>query len=180
MSYEQVRLPLDKMDLLVINSGLSHQNSSGSYNQRRSECEEACKLLNVSELRELTIKDLHRLETLPDVLRKRARHVITENQRVHDAVAAIRSGEVRRLGQLFYESHTSMSEDYVVSIPEIDQLVKICSQHEDVIGARLTGGGFGGSIVAISKPGTSPKVAGWVVEKYKNATQQTATVLVGL
>jgi galactokinase len=180
LAYEHVRIPTEKMDLIVINSGLAHQNSSGSYNQRRAECEEACKLLGVQELRELDIKDLPRLEKLPEVLKRRARHVITENQRVHEAVKALRSGEMEKLGQLFYESHDSMSQDYAVSIPEIDLLVKICRRQPDVYGARLTGGGFGGSIVAISKPGAGSKVAKAVVAAYAAETSHTATILVGL
>lgn len=180
MKFEQVRLPTEKMDLIVINSGLAHQNSSGDYNQRRSECEQACEKLGIDELRALTPKELGRLDNLPEVLKRRARHVVTENQRVHEAVAALKSGDVERLGQLFYQSHDSMSEDYAVSIPEIDQLVKICSEQPDVYGARLTGGGFGGSIVAIAKPGTGAKVAKAVVERYQKETSHNATILVGL
>lgn len=180
MKYEQIRLPTDKMDLIVINSGLAHQNASGDYNQRRSECEQACAKLNIQELREFTPADLPKLDALPETLKRRARHVVTENERVHQAVKALRNGDVKRLGELFFESHKSMAEDYLVSIPEIDTMVAICKQHPDVFGARLTGGGFGGSIVAIAKPGTGAQVAKAVVETYKAKTGHDATILVGL
>jgi len=178
LSFEQIPLDLKKMDLIVINSGLAHQNAAGDYNQRRAECEKACELLGVQQLRDLKIRDLKKLDALPDVLRRRARHVITENQRVHVAVKAIREGDINRLGKLFQESHASMRDDYQVSIPEIDQLVTICCQMPEVFGARLTGGGFGGSIVALAQPGTAHAVAEKVVQAYKAQTGHQATILV--
>ncbi|MGZ3747569.1 MAG: galactokinase, partial [Pseudobdellovibrionaceae bacterium] len=140
LDYQHIPLCLDKMDLLVINSGVAHDHAGGDYNQRRSECEEACRRLKIQELRELTLADLPKLEELSPLLRRRVRHVITENQRVHSAVEAILKGDVIRLGQLFYESHLSMAQDYEVSIPEIDTLVQLCREQSGVYGARLTGG----------------------------------------
>lgn len=178
LSFEQIPLDPKKMDLVVINSGLSHQHSDGGYNQRRAECEEACRLLGVKQLRALGVNDLKKLDPLPETLKRRARHVITENQRVHDAVKAIRENDLVQLGKLFQESHASMRDDYQVSIPEIDLLVEICCQMPEVYGARLTGGGFGGSIVAITKPGAAEAVAQRAIEVYKTKTGQRATVLV--
>jgi galactokinase len=178
LTYEQIPLPTQKMELIVVNSGLSHQNSDGGYNQRRAECEEACRLLKINQLRDLTIKDLALLESLPDVLKRRARHVITENQRVHDAVRAIRECNFEKLGELFYQSHTSMRDDYQVSIPAIDLLVQLCSEDPNVYGARLTGGGFGGSIVAITKPGCAAGIAKKVKQSYEKQTSYKATILV--
>ncbi|RYZ78848.1 MAG: galactokinase, partial [Proteobacteria bacterium] len=136
LEFRQVELPVDQMDLVVINSGLAHQNSGGDYNQRRSECEKACEILGIKELREFSEKDLSKLDILPDVLKRRSRHVITENARVHAAVKAIEDKDVARLGKLFFESHASMRDDFQVSIPEIDQLVEICLQDASTLGAR--------------------------------------------
>ncbi len=176
--YEQIPLPTSHMELIVINSGLAHQNSDGGYNQRRSECEQACRLLGIQQLREMEVKDLPRLDILPDVLKRRARHVITENQRVHDAVQAIRQQDFKTLGELFYKSHLSMKNDYEVSIPAIDLLVDICSKDQNIFGARLTGGGFGGSIVAIAKFGCAKASASAIKLAYEKQTSHQATILV--
>lgn len=178
LTFERVPLPLDKMDLIVINSGIQHSNAGGEYNERRSQCEEACHLLSVQQLRDLGVEDLPKLDKLPDVLKRRARHVVTENQRVHDAVKAIRAGDVKKLGKLFVESHASMKDDYQTSIPEIDMLVEIALQNPKVFGARLTGGGFGGSIVAITEPGSARAVAEEITRQYHDRTHHKAMILV--
>ena len=178
LEMERVKLPMEKMDLVVINSGLTHQNSGGDYNQRRSECESACRELGVKELRELSIVDLPLLDSLSDTLRRRARHVITENARVHDAVTAIKSENIAKLGNLFYESHASMRDDYEVSISEIDLLVELCRAQASCYGARLTGGGFGGSIVAVARSGEGRSMALKVIKTYAEQTNHNATMLV--
>ncbi|MES3039098.1 MAG: galactokinase [Bdellovibrionota bacterium] len=178
MEFERIRIPTEKMDLVVINSGVEHQHAGGDYNQRRSECEQACEKLFIRELREFGIEDLPKLKELPDKLMRRARHVITENERVHQAVAAIRSGDMDKLGQLFYESHASMRDDYEVSIAPIDLLVELCRQQPASYGARLTGGGFGGSIVAITHKGKGSEVANAVAQAYFEKSKVKATILV--
>ncbi len=179
LTYERVNLPLDKMDLMVINSGLSHQLSAhdGGYNQRRAQCEEACRIIGIQQLRDIDVPTLAS-KNLPDVLAKRAHHVVSENERVHQAVKAIKDGNLEALGQLFVESHKSMRDDYEVSIPQIDLLVELCIADKDCYGARLTGGGFGGSIVAIAKKGQGARISAKVSEEYKKKTGITATVLV--
>jgi galactokinase len=171
-----VQLPLDAMDLIVINSGVQHRNNDGGYAQRRSECEAACRELGVKLLRE--IDDVAKLANLPDRLQRRARHVVTENARVHEAVAAIGERDLKKLGELFLASHASMRDDYGVSIAEIDTLVELCAADERVFGARLTGGGFGGSIVAISQKGTGASVAKAVTAAFHARFAARATVLV--
>lgn len=177
LNYERIPLPIDEMDLLVINSGISHRLSAhdGGYNQRRRECEEAAKILGVEMLRDIPLKEI---DSLPPLLQKRARHVLTENQRVKDAVVAIKNKNLIKLGTLFKESHLSMKDDYQVSIPEIDLLVTLCSQFEDVYGARLTGGGFGGSIVAITKKGAKQEIAQQIISQYQDQTGSKGTILV--
>ena len=178
LQIEQIPLPTDQLEVAVINSGISHSNVGGGYNQRRSECEQACEALGISSLREVGMDDLARIDSLPEPLRRRARHVVTENDRVLRAVTAIRSGDCQELGRLFRESHLSMKNDYEVSVPDIDTLVEIASAQPEVFGARLTGGGFGGSIVMIARAGSARAAAEKVVQRYNGATGRVGFVLV--
>lgn len=177
LAYESVPLP-PGMDLVVINSGLSHQHAAGDYNTRRAECEQARALLGVEQLRDLSLDDLPRLAGLPEPLGRRARHVITENHRVLAAREAMRAEDLAELGRLFYESHASQRDDYQVSIAEIDLLVDLARGERDVYGARLTGGGFGGSVVIITCAGSGRAVAGRIARAYAERTGRQAAVLV--
>ena len=177
LAYERVPLPGD-VELVVINSGLSHSHAGGEYNTRRSECEAACRALGVAELRDVGTGDLARIEALTEPLNRRARHVVTENARVLEAVAAMRAGDSARLGTLFYASHASMRDDYEVSIPEIDLLVELARADGDVVGARLTGGGFGGSVVVLARSGAGGRVGADVARAYAEQSGQQPTVLV--
>jgi galactokinase len=134
----------------------------------------------VKQLRDLDVKDLPRIEKLPEPLNRRARHVITENARVVEAVAALRADNLVRLGQLFYASHYSQRDDYAVSIPEIDLLVDLARQDPNVYGARLTGGGFGGSIVLLAKAGAGQTAGKHVVAAYEKHSANKATELATL
>jgi galactokinase len=178
LAFERVALP-PAAELVVINSGVSHRIGGGDYATRRAESEEAARRLGVPQLRDVATADLDaRLAALPDIERRRARHVVTEDQRVLDAVAAMREGDAARLGQLFYASHASMRDDYQVSVPEIDLLVELAGRDPRVYGARLTGGGFGGSIVALVRKGSAREVAERIVRDYDATSGQRATVLV--
>ncbi len=175
LDFERIPLPLEMMDLLIISSGITHRLSEndGGYNQRREECEEACRRLGIQCLRDLDLSTL-KLRDLPETLRKRVRHVVSENLRVKEAVVALKAKDLKLLGQLFVESHLSMKLDYEVSLPEIDLLVDLCRAHESVWGARLTGGGFGGSIVALTQKNQSDRVASEVIPTYESETAETA------
>ncbi|MGE5359234.1 MAG: galactokinase [Bacteroidales bacterium] len=176
--FDAVLLP-PHAELVVINSGVSHRIGGGDYATRRAESEEAAARLGFPQLRDVPVAGLdHRLAGLPDVLRRRARHVVTEDQRVLDAVAAMRGGDAETLGRLFYESHASMRDDYQVSVPEIDLLVELARRDPRVHGARLTGGGFGGSIVALVQAATAGAVAERIVRDYDAQAGQRATILV--
>ena len=177
LAYERVPLPAD-VELVVVNSGVSHSNVSGEYNTRRAECEAAWRALGVAEPRDVEPGDLARVEGLPEPLNRRARHVVTENSRVLDAVAAMRAGDSEHLGSLFYASHASMRDDYAVSIPEIDLLVDLARADRDVVGARLTGGGFGGSVVVLARVGTGRRVGADVARAYAERSGRRPTVLV--
>jgi galactokinase len=178
-SLEYRRIPLPPgAELIVIHSGVSHGLAGGDYNTRRAECEKACSLLGVSQLRDLGTQDLPRVETLPEPLRRRARHVITENDRVLAAVDAMQQADLMRLGQLFDASHASMRDDYQVSVPEVDLLVELARAEPAVFGARLTGGGFGGSVVMLARAGSGREVADRLAKAYAEQSGCEPRVLV--
>ena len=165
LSHERVPLP-DGAELIVLHSGVTHKLTGGDYNTRRSECEQACALLGVRQLRDVSGADLPRVAALPEPLDRRARHVITENDRVLSAVRALRAGDWAGLGELFYASHASMRDDYRVSIPEIDLLVELARAEPAIHGARLTGGGFGGSVIMLARAGSGAVAAGRIAQTY--------------
>lgn len=174
---ERVELP-PGTELVVIDSGVAHQHATGGYRTRRAECERAAALLGIAELRDVPPSDLDRLGALPEPLGRRARHVITENQRVLDAVAAMRAGEASALGRLFNASHASQRDDYEVSVPEVDVLVSLMQAEPAVFGARLTGGGFGGAIVALARSGEGAAAGARAAAEYERQVGRHASVLV--
>ena len=177
LEYRRVPLPQDA-DLVVIHSGVEHEISRGDYNTRRAECEAAAQSLGVAQLRDLTFEDLPRIEQLHDPLGRRARHVLTEDQRVLDAVTALEAGNLERLGELFYASHASMRDDFEVSVPEIDLMVELASAAAEIYGARMTGGGFGGSVVILARGGRGPEVAARLARVYASRSGRMPSVLV--
>ena len=177
LQYEQVPLPAGGA-LVVINSGVAHNHASGDYRTRRAECEQAAAALGVPQLRDLGLANLPRVASLPEPIARRARHVITEDERVLESVAAMKAGDLRRLGELFAASHASQRDDFEVSVPEIDLLVDLASRESGVFGARLTGGGFGGSIVALVDADVAHAVGSRVSRTYAERSGKTATVLV--
>ena len=134
--------------LLVIHSGVSHALAEGAYAQRRADCEQAGAKLGVNTLREVSPDQLERLKD-EAVLLQRATHVVSENQRVCDAVTAIEQRQWDRLGALMTASHRSLRDDYEVSCPELDLLVELATAEPGVYGARMTGGGFGGCVIVL-------------------------------
>jgi galactokinase len=176
LGYERLPLPA-AADLMVVDSGVKHAHAAGGYNVRRMECERACALLGVAQLRDVGLADLPRVAALPAPLDRRARHVVTENARVLEAMAALRAGDLAALGALFAASHASQRDDYEVSIPEIDRLVAIATREPAVYGARLTGGGFGGSVVMLARAGAGRAAAERIAAAYAAATGRTPMIL---
>ena len=177
LAHESLPLPA-RAELAVINSGVAHDHARGDYRTRRAECEKACELLGVSQLRDVGLDDLPRASALPEPLGRRARHVVTEDARVLMAVEALRSADCECLGRLFDASHRSMRDDYEVSVPEVDLLVDLARGEPRVYGARLTGGGFGGAIVVLVEAGHAAEVAERVAEAYARRSGRKPTVLV--
>lgn len=175
------RIPLpERAELLVVDSGVRHALATGDYNTRRAECERAAVLLDVPYLCALGPDALDRVARLPSSLDRRARHVVSEHARVAETVDALRAGDVDRVGALAAASHASQRDDYEVSVPEVDRLVALAAAEPDVFGARLTGGGFGGSIVAWVATGRATDVGARVADAYRRATGRTATVVAPL
>ena len=177
LAFEQVALP-PGLELVVIDSGVAHQHAGGDYVTRRRESEEAARLLGVERLRDAPPDALDRLATLPDLLARRARHVISENARVLEARDALLDGDLPELGALFSASHASLRDDYDVSVPQVDLLVELAEAESGVFGARMTGGGFGGAIVIAAAAGEGARVGGAVLEAYQERIGRTATVLI--
>lgn len=179
LTFEHVPLP-PAIELAVINSGVPHSNAAGAYNTRRAECQNASERLGVTHLCELGLADLPRLQALPPLLLRRARHVVTENLRVAETVQALRAGDARRVGALFQASHASQRDDYEVSVAAVDQLVELACRDADVFGARLTGGGFGGCVVLVTKPNAAAAAAARISAAYQQAVPYRATTVLPL
>jgi galactokinase len=152
--------------VLVLDSGIARTLAGSGYNERRAQCEEAARLLGVPSLRD--IDDVRRLDALPELLKRRARHVVTENARVLQAVACRSPQE---FGALMNASHASLRDDYEVSTRELDRLVALLQQQPGVHGARLTGAGFGGACVALCDADRIREAADAVVRQYDAAGQ---------
>ncbi len=148
---DPVPLDLDGWRLVTLDSGERRSNASSGYNQRRAECAQACELLGVGSLREAKERDLKRL---PAPLRERARHVLCDNARVDRAVTALRDGDMAALAALLNESHASLRDDMEISTPTVEATVQRMLD-AGAAGARLLGGGFGGSVLGLLGPGVS-------------------------
>jgi galactokinase len=153
-SFAVEQIPFDVaaegLAVLVLNSNAPHQNTDGEYGARRRSCEDAARLLGVPALRDVPADGLEAtLKQLEDeVMRRRVRHVVTEDQRVLDTVALLRSGRVREIGPLLTASHASMRDDFEITVPRIDVAVA-AALTAGAYGARMTGGGFGGCVLAL-------------------------------
>ncbi|MGK3954458.1 galactokinase [Microbacterium sp. I2] len=137
------------LELLVIDTGVKHSHATGGYGERRGACERGAAALGVPALRDVTVADLDRLAGLvDDVTFRRVRHVVTENQRVLDTVRALREQGPTAIGDLLVASHVSMRDDFEISVPELDTAVD-AALAAGALGARMTGGGFGGAAIAL-------------------------------
>jgi galactokinase len=141
-------LALDGWRLVTLDTGERRENASSGYNQRREECARACELLGVGSLREVGWEQVRRL---PDPLRARARHVLSDNERVDGAVAALRAEDLPALAWLLNDSHASLREDMEISTPTVEATVRRMLE-AGAAGARLLGGGFGGSVLGLLPP----------------------------
>jgi galactokinase len=152
LEVEPVPLRLEGWRLVLMHSGERHANASSGYNERRAECARACELLGVRSLREAGATEVERL---PVPERLRAQHILGENERVREAVAALRVEDLTRIGPLLNASHASMRDLFQVSTPAVETAVQRL-QRAGASGARLMGGGFGGSVLGLFEPEVTP------------------------
>ena len=184
LSYQYAPIDLKDEKIVIINSKVKHSLVDSAYNERREQCSTALKELQ----KELDIKTLGDLDIdtfeankgliKDDIVRKRAKHAVYENQRTIEAVKALKRNDVESFGRLMNESHISLRDDYEVSCPEIDVLVEIAWATEGVIGSRITGGGFGGCTVSIVKNDAVDELKRRVEKEYPKKTGLEAEVYI--
>lgn len=182
LEYKLIPMADPNVSVLVLDSAVKHSLADGAYGQRRRQCEEAAQILGVPSLREATLDQLEeKKEELGDVRYRRARHVIGENIRVRNFAEAISAGNWDDAGVAMRGSHASLRDDYEVSCAEVDTLVSLCDtipSSSSVYGARMTGGGFGGCIVALVKSDAVEQVGHELLDAYRDALGIETTYLV--
>lgn len=145
----QVGIAEAGLAILVMDTRVKHAHSTGGYGERRAACERGAAIMGAPSLRDVSVDDLPRAqELMDDVTFRRVRHVVTENQRVLDTVRVLREGSARDIGDLLVASHASMRDDFEISVPELDTAVE-AALAAGAVGARMTGGGFGGAAIAL-------------------------------
>lgn len=176
LELQAIPLPSDIV-IVILDTGTRRELLHSNYDNRRNACERAATAAKVPALRDLTPDDLDGLERLVDESTfRRARHVFTENSRTVDAVASLQANDIDRFGQLMGESHASLRDDYEVSSDPLDAMVKIASTTEGCIGARMTGGGFGGCAVAVVAKTASTDFVDQVTHRYRAVTNLNPSV----
>jgi galactokinase len=170
--------------LVICNTMVRHELATGEYNERRASCERVVETIakfrpEVRALRDLTLEDLeHYQNQISSVDFRRCRHVITENDRVKDAKAALESADLARFGELMYLSHDSLDQDYEVTCRELNIMVKLAREFEGVYGARMTGGGFGGCTITLVESKVVPEFQATVAREYEKLTGLSPQIVV--
>jgi galactokinase len=158
--------------LVAVNTMVKHALAASAYRERVAECAAAARLLRVASLRDVASGQLAAMaDSLPEAIARRARHVVTENERVSRFVEACRRGDLAGIGQLLVESHRSLQQDYIVSCPELDYLVDTALAVDGVYGARMTGGGFGGCAIALLQQEALPRFRLEIAAAYQERFQ---------
>jgi galactokinase len=155
---------------LVIHSGSSRKLTEGNYNQRKSETSQAAQLLNIPSLRHATLDLVNTINN--DLILRRARHIVSENSRVLQSVECFKKNDPETFGELMYQSHQSMAEDYEISSSELNVLVD-AAKLAGALGARLTGAGFGGCVVVLTSNDEIEKVAAFIANQCPNSSLVT-------
>jgi galactokinase len=176
-SLKHESLPLSSdVSLVICNTKVHHNLASGEYNQRRASCEEGVRLLQphlpaIKALRDVTPEQLGQHKArLPELTYRRCRHVVTENARVETSAMALKNGNLKRFGELMAQSQISLRDDYEVSCRELDTMVRLASFIPGLIGARMTGGGFGGCTINLVKVEAAQLFAERIASDYEGAT----------
>jgi len=183
LEYRLLPIPLTAA-LLISNTMVKHEHSSSEYNRRRAECEQGVRLLrqwfpNIHALRDVNLAQLEsRRAELPEVIYRRCRHVVSENQRVMEAASALERADLDTFGRLMAESHRSLRDDYEVSCSELDIMVHAAARQPGVYGARMTGGGFGGCTINLVRADAADRVRSAVASEYQKTTGITPQLFV--
>jgi galactokinase len=165
--------------IIVMDTATRRELVTSAYGERRAQCETAAKFFGVPALRDVTLPQLEAAkDQLEDVVYRRARHVVSENERTVQAAEAMRRGDAVRLGLLMNDSHTSMRDDFEITNDALNVIVECARQHEACIGARMTGGGFGGCAVALVRADAAQDFAEKVGEEYGRRTNLTPAVYI--
>jgi galactokinase len=179
-----LRLNTSRMVVAICDTNVKHELSSSEYNTRRAECERGVEILRevlpgIRALRDVSVEDFEKYEErLPEPVRRRCRHVVTEDARTLAAAEALRAGELEKMGQLMVLSHRSLRDDYEVSCRELDIMVEIALSVEGVAGARMTGGGFGGSTVNLVRRESLASFRQAIEREYHRATNKHPTIYI--
>jgi len=175
LDYELVEIP-SNIALVICNTMVKHELASSEYNSRRADCEDGVRVLSrrdpaIVALRDVTMDMLdQRRSELPERVFWHCRHVVTENERVQKGITALKAGNIEAFGSLMYESHRSLRDDYEVSSPELNLMVQIASMQRGVVGARMTGGGFGGCTVNLVEREASELFIQAIAKEYGSRT----------
>ncbi|WP_020210589.1 galactokinase [Gilvimarinus chinensis] len=167
LSFDLVTIP-DHLDILIIDSRVERNLVGSEYNDRRADCERAARIMGVNSLRDATLEALKQNRAqLDDLAYRRARHVLTENVRTLSCAEALKAGDMPRVYQTMHDSHLSMRDDFEVTVPEIDFIVEtVDAQLDNDGGVRMTGGGFGGCVVALVPNDKAHAIEAEVKAKY--------------
>ena len=183
LDYKLVPMP-PEVSLVICNTMVGHELATGEYNKRRGECEAGVRELakhlpHVKALRDVTMADLERYGGgLPDVILRRCRHVVSEDDRVMQAAAALDHSDLATFGELMAQSHRSLVEDYEVSCDELNLMVSLAASARGVIGARMTGGGFGGCTINLVESAHVEEFRQSVAAGYEKGTGRKAEIYV--
>ncbi|MCS7026998.1 MAG: galactokinase [Bryobacteraceae bacterium] len=165
-----VALP-PQLCLMICNTMVRHELTGSEYNRRREDCEAAASYFGVPALRDIDLKNFERYSGgLEDRIRRRCRHVVTENARVLAAEKSLAAGDAQEFGRLMVESHASLRDDFEVSCPELDLMVELALECQGVYGARMTGGGFGGCTVNLVEAHQAAAIRERIAQQYRQRT----------
>ncbi|MDY1006127.1 galactokinase [Curtobacterium sp. CFBP9011] len=169
-------LEANDLEILVVDTRVEHAHATGGYKARRDSCEKGAEVLGVPALRDVSVDDLPRAqELLDDETFRRVRHIVTEDQRVLDTVRTLREQGPRAIGSLLVASHESMRDDFEISVPELDLAVSTAVEH-GAVGARMTGGGFGGAAIALVDREARDRIAAAVTAAFAAAGYREPSV----
>ncbi|MEP7290421.1 MAG: galactokinase [Chloroflexota bacterium] len=175
---DAVPLP-PETSIVVLDTATRRELVTSAYNERREQCETAARFFNVPALRDVTLAQLEAVvDLLDDVVYRRARHIVTENQRTLDAAYAMRLGDATTLGRLMNESHSSLRDDFEVSSEALNLIVECAREHAACYGSRMTGGGFGGCAIALIRAEAAEDFAQTVAASYQQRSGRTPAVYV--